>query len=290
MYWKSVCVIVVGILALGGCSAPEPPVAEVGVEPAVIQLGYPEVTRVSLRWKLLEPLEGLNGSPRVFLHLLDGEGKMIRTFDHPFPADWQAGEEHEYEVALFQSALVPALDHGRYSLTVGLYDAGDSRWSLAVDGEEIRSQEYVLAQVEAGGAENVPEFFFSAAWLPVEGGTDLQVLTRRWLGEDGVLRLAEVPGAGSLRLLVGIPSPGEGQELVQKEDTTQPAVVVSSTCGEVDVELNGSGSHAVDLAIEPSAEGGDCEVSFTANYYLLSLDDMSRRTLALENLSWEPLG
>jgi hypothetical protein len=171
-------------------------------------------------------------------------------------------------------------------MTVGLYDDAGHRWPLKVAGEEVHPQEYRIATVSATSDAKGPQFFFAATWLPVEGGTDMQILGRRWLSEDGVLRLSEIPGEGTLFLRIGIPKGGDAQELVVSDESAVPAVHLATTCGDYEMAVSGPGSHVVEVPVSVTAEENACDISFTSNFYLLSRDNLSRRTLALEDLSW----
>lgn len=271
------------VVVLSACAPADPPVAELSITPQAIEMRYPQFVPVTLAWTI----KGTAGEPRVFLHLIDREGEVVRTFDHDFPRPFKPGADVVYSVPLSESALVPALPDGQYTLTAGLYDAEGNRFPLAA-GEEVSPLEYRIATVTAVSTGESPKFFFSPAWLPVEGGTDLQVLARRWLGDDGVLRLSEIPGPGNLRLGVGIPQASGPQELVLGEGEGGPSVTIETTCSEYVTEVSGSGSHYIEVPISGVGEEAACDVSFATNYYLLSRDNMSRRTLALEELSWSP--
>lgn len=281
----SLSVAVIAVL-VSACTPVEEPVGDLIIDPQDIAISYPQFVRVNLEWAMTKPLSELSGSPRVFLHLVDAEGEVLRTFDHDFPRTWSAGSQTSYDVVLSASALVPALPDGQYALTAGLYDGAGHRWPLTVRGEEVHPQEYRIATVTASSSATAPQFFFSAAWLPVEGGTDLQILARRWLSEDGVLRLSEIPGEGTLYLRVGIPNGGGAQELVMTDESSVPAVHLATTCGDYETAVSGSGSHVVEVPVVATAEEDACDISFSSNYYLLSQDNLSRRTLALEDISW----
>ena len=87
-----------------GCSPtepPPPPVASVEVELSQAQLPFPEWRRLSLRWSPQSSL-GAAENPLVFLQLLNEEGELERTFDHPFPEEWTVGSEVQYEVEIYQ--------------------------------------------------------------------------------------------------------------------------------------------------------------------------------------------
>jgi hypothetical protein len=276
-------VVVLGFFA---CSPAKIPVAELSIEPQEIVMPYPQFVNVSLDWRITGTLGDAAGQPRVFLHLVDADGEVVRTFDHDFPRRFETGAEVGYSVELSQSALVPALADGEYALTAGLYDSAGTRWPLVVDGEEVAENEYRIATVTAMSGSETPKFFFSPSWLPVEGGTDMQVLARRWLESDGVLRLTDVPSAGTLRIGIGIPQADGPQELVLDESASQPTIRVETTCSDYSTEVSGSDSHIVAIPVSVTGEESACDLTFSANYYLLSRDNMSRRTMALEELSW----
>jgi hypothetical protein len=286
------------LLAAGlvvGCSQEREPVGRLGTGAGEIRLGYPEVVELELDWQMKQPLEGLGGPTRVFVHLLDARGDLVRTFDHELPGAWKVGGDMTYTIPIFQSALAPPLEEGRYKLTSGLYDQEGNRWPLENTGAEIGEGEYEIATVavvESG--PKMPQFFFSSSWLPVEGGSDLQILARRWLTENGSIRLGGVSEPGELWLNVGIPEGGgELQDPVMADGATGQSVTVSTTCGAAEVQISGAGSHSVLLPITiPESVDGEseapsaCEVRFDANYYLMAREGDQSRVLALEGLSW----
>lgn len=283
-------------LAMGGCAEQPDPVGRLSAGASEIELSYPGVTEVELNWEMTADLGEVDGEPLVFLHLFDANGDMVRTFDHSFPGAWKAGGSETYTVPLYQSALAPPLDEGDYVLTAGLYDRENRRWALESAGPERDTHEYEISKVvvvEPG--PEMPQFFFSSNWLTVEGGTDLQTLGRRWLTDDGMIRLGALTVPGALRLTLGIPEGGGAlQEPVLDEGAVEQTVSVATTCGDAEVRVSGPGSHSFELPIalpsasdaDESAARNDCEVSLSANYYLLSQEGDERRTVALEGLSW----
>lgn len=282
-------------LAMTGCAKEPDPVGRLGTGAGEIQLGYPQVVELELAWEMKRVLEGVVGEPRVFIHLLDSHGDIVRTFDHELPAPWEVGEDLTYKVPIYQSALSPPLDEGRYQLTSGLYDEEGKRWALENTGAEIGEGEYEIATVSVvDSGPKMPQFFFSSNWLPIEGGTDIQILARRWLTEDGVIRLGDLTSPGKLWLYVGIPRGGGALgEPVMAAGATEQSVSVTTTCGEAAVQVSGPGSHSVELPIalpEAGEDGSDrpreCEVNLTTNYYLMAREGDQSRTLALEGLSW----
>ncbi len=106
-------------------------------------------------------------------------------------------------------------------------------------------------------------------------------------------------GPGKLWLSLGIPEGGGAlQEPVLAEGSAEQSVTVTTTCGDAAVQVSGAGSHSIELPItfleteDVESEGAgpqECEVSFVANYYLLSREGDERRTVALEGMSWSGL-
>jgi hypothetical protein len=276
-------------LLLGGCGK-DAPVASLEVSPPAVFLPRGELHTLTLAWTPTQELYGLETEPLVFVHLLARPGRVLRTFDHPFPQRWHAGTPVRYDVALHQSALAPPLPPGRYKLTVGLYQAHGKRWPLEVAGEEVDDREYAVAEVEvppetpAGGG---PQFVFAGPWLPAEPGSDLQVLARRWLAGDGALRLRGAAGAGSLWMTLRVPDgKGAGEELVLEPGVVSPGVTLSGTCSGVEMGISGPGQHEVRMPVRDGA--GPCEVRFDANFHLRTQGSPHLRTVALEGLAWAP--
>ncbi len=87
--------------------------AAAAAEPLALSPGG--VVAVHLRWQG-EP-EALAGSEKVFLHLVDGEGRLVAQDDRPL--DGEIGSVRSYGIRL-PSELAP----GRYRLVAGLYDPG----------------------------------------------------------------------------------------------------------------------------------------------------------------------
>lgn len=286
-------VIAFGILMLltWGCNQAPEPVASVRIEPAEIQLPYPGFAKVEMQWDLAAALDGIAGEPLVFVHLLDAEGNVERTFDHALPFDWQTGSSKSYEMTLFQSALAPPLATGDYRLSVGLYEASGQRWALSGAGEEVAELEYHLATVDtAGDPTTVPMFYFSPSWLPLEAGTDVQILGRRWLTDDGTIRVAEIPGTGTvwmqLQLSAALP---QVEEISFLEGESEPQVVLASTCGGEEITVAGYGLHEIELRVEAGVDGElptECEIVLRPNFQIVEVDSLARRSVGLQILAW----
>ncbi len=271
------------------CAEKETPVGTLAVAPDRATLPYPGFLQLDFTMQMSETL-GSDERPLVFVHLLDGPGSVVRTFDHEFPQDWRPGGEASYAVTLLQSALAPPLAPGRYAMTVGLY-RGERRWPLAVQGRQTDTHEYQVAEVTVPEEEpRAPMFNFSPSWMPTEGGTDAQVLGRRWLSSAGVLRLAEIPGPGTLRLGLRLPPPKEGEEdLVFVEGRSAPGAHIVSGCGGQEISISGFGPHVVEIPVEAAEGGGmpaSCELRFEPFSQLVEKRSLQTRALLLEALSW----
>lgn len=279
------------LVLLGACEKAPPPVAEVQLATDQIRLPYPGFDELQMTWRLLEPLGETLGEPQAFVHLLDGDGDVVRTFDQILPFDWQPGESRSLEIMAYQSALAPPLAAGTYGLSVGLYDLSGKRWPLRTTGREVDDHEYEIAEVEVDGdAAEVPMFYFSSGWQPLEAGTDSQILGRRWLSGEGTIRMAEIPGEGIVWLSFRVPSPDPAvEELSLAEGEEEATVRISSTCSDVTLSETGFGRSEIRLPVE-AAEGGElpaeCEILLQPNFYLVELNSLARRSLTLEVLAW----
>lgn len=266
---------------LAACAQEPAAVGRVEVEPSEIRLLYPGFSEYRLTWTAERSLENRQGDLRASIHLQGADGAVLRTFDHDIGFEWSLGASGTSAQMLYQSALAPPLEAGRYALAIGLYDAAGNGWPVSSTAASV---------VVEDSTEGFPAFYFSPEWQPIEGGTDRQILGRRWLRADGVLRLGELTGAGTLWLQIAVPTPIEGeQELELEADATVPQVVVSCSCGDLSETVSGSGSHQLMLPIVPPADPSvpaECEISLEANYSLLAVEDRVRRTVALESLSW----
>jgi hypothetical protein len=278
-------------LCAAGCHRQVPVAGSLEVQPRSVTLPYPQLTVVHLTWSPAAAAgEGDTPSePLVFLHLLGAKGQVLRTFDHPFPQRWVAGTPVSYDVKLYQSALAPPLDPGRYRLSAGLYDPSGKRWALGGLGEPIGRQEYVAAEVEVPPPPAGPRFEFSPVWLPLEAGSDKQVVARRWLADQpGEIRVQAIPGPGTLWLSFRIPR-GEGaaEKLVYHDPAANtPAVVVRSTCGAVETGISGPGRHDVEMPVEAPGAEDACRISLVPNFHVVSIDRPGRRSVSLECAAW----
>lgn len=278
-------------LSVSGCSDKAPAVGRVEVTPTTLRLGYPELQTLHLAWQPTAPLEGVSVQPTVFLHLRDTKNEVVRTFDHPFPQKWREGTPVAYDARLFQSLLAPPLAPGKYRLTIGLYE-GKTRWPVTVAGagagEKIDKREYAAALVEVPTGANAPSFAFSPSWLPVEDGNDKYVVARRWLNGRGVIGIKDVREAGSVWLLLRIPSGKEPNEQLQVEGGGVPSVLVRGTCGGTETNISGPGMHELDIPVDGPSPVGVCRIALIPNFTLTSAVTHQVRSVSLENAAWAP--
>jgi hypothetical protein len=285
------------LLSATGCQHQATVAGRLEVQPRALSLPYPQLATVRLTWT---PSTGPGGAgdssetpsePLVFLHLLDARRQVLRTFDHPFPEHWAEATPVSYDVKLFQSALAPPLDPGKYRLSVGLYDHRGRRWALDGLGEPIGRQEYLAAEVEVPPQPAGPHFAFSGSWLPIEAGSDRQVVARRWLSEQaGEIRVDAIPGPGTLWLSFRIP-PGDGdsEKLVFHDPASNtPGAVVRDTCGAVETGISGPGPHDVEMPVEGPGPDGSCRISLVPNFHIVSTSRSQPRSVSLENAAWIP--
>lgn len=267
------------------CSEPETPVGRLAVSPDLVTLDYPGHVPLELRFEFTEPLD--RPDPSVFVHLLDGDGNVVRTFDHVLPGRWEPGTEMSYELPLHQSALAPPLTPGVYDLTIGLHD-GPRRWPLENEGLEVDDQEYALAKVNVpADSGDGPMFYFSPEWLASEAGTDVQILGRRWLVATGTIRATEIsrPGQVWMRVLLR-EAENEGEEVVLLEGHEDPGFAVRSTCGSQDQAFTGWGRHEILVGVTLDEGSEECEIVIEPFSHLLARDTLETKALQLEALSW----
>lgn len=273
---------------LSSCASPPDPVAAVSVSPDHLTLLYSEVRSVDLEFEILAPIEA-ERQPRVFVHVYEEAGSVLRTFDHPFPGDWRAGSRVHHVLRVHQSALGPPLRAGRYFLSVGLYDVNGRRWPLRVDGREVDGMEYQVAEIVVSEPTGLPMFRFSEAWKPIEAGLDRQILGRRWLVDRGSIWVTEAAEVDSVWMLLQLPAPEAGvSRLTLEPGAQEPGLLITTPCGGAEVALTGAGRHEVELPLRGSeaGESGECEIVLRPNFHLLENGQAERRAVLLEVLAW----
>lgn len=285
------------VLALlcGGCGGDDAdPVADLTASPSTMELPYGTYRDLALEWSTHAELDGLEGTPRLFLHLLDDEGELVRTFDQDLPGEWRAGREARQEARIYQSLLAPPLPPGAYTLTAGLYDAAGNRWALGGLGEAVAEREYRLATVEVpSGSSELPATTFSPAWSPNQAGGDRQVVAFRTLAGEGAVAVSDLPGPGTLWLEVRIPVDGADGLVRRGLDPEEgpagggdgnPRVTVASSCGSFESRISGEGSHRIEVPME-AGEEGTCQITLEPSFVMESPGG-DRRSVNLEVLAW----
>ncbi|MCB1055087.1 MAG: hypothetical protein KDD11_06190 [Acidobacteria bacterium] len=293
---RSLGLLLAAALASGllGCSGPAPePVATLGLDTDQLELPFPEWRSLRLTWTPTRALDA-GASVRVFLHLLDSDHELVRTFDHPFPGEWKVGEPVGDEVRLYQSALGPPLPPGAYTLTAGLHAADGERFPIEVEGRPntlVGRFEYSIARVTVPEVSpDAPGFTFADAWDDLEAGADTQVLGRRWLEGDGIIRILNLEVPGSVWLRLDIPKEGEpgGRQVAPRSPGEAPTLEIVSTCSGVTRTVEVPGMREEVLPVYPRDGAPECEILLTANYRLV--DPKARRTdvAALEVIAFTP--
>ncbi|HEV8629352.1 MAG TPA: hypothetical protein VGV61_03475 [Thermoanaerobaculia bacterium] len=280
--------VLVGLVAAGllACRGASEPVARLSLRER--QLGFPHgrFLPLELRWEPSRALPAGTTAPVAFMHLIDAQGNVVRTFDHALPGKWTPGQTLVDVVPMYHSAIGPALPAGDYRLTIGLYDGKSQRFALQVEGEPIHREEYAVAQVrvpEVSAQE--PAFAFSPEWQAVEAGGDRQTVARRWLSGDGALDVRGLPTPATVHMLLRIPTVEPPLRLVLEPGATQPIARVTADCGGFTAEVAGEGFH--ELAV-PIKGGEGCHIAFDTNYQVVEMGTGRRLSLDLEQLGWEP--
>lgn len=280
--------IVLTAALLAACGPPPEPVAALRVPAAEVTLAYPGTATLPAQWRITAPLP--SEEARLFVHLVDASGSVVRTFDRDLPFEWQVGETREIPLDIWQSALAPPLPPGGYELTVGLYEpAGSERWPLDVEAPEVDGGEYRVARVRVPPVEPGVGVELTGGWQPTLAGADRQVLARRWLVDRGSMELSGLPETARLELVLRLPEPREGVRIVLEEGELAAGLVVSSPCAEESVTVEGAGERTAVLLLR-AGEPGTCTVRTDATFVAIDLDTLARRSVLLERLTWDPAG
>lgn len=291
-------IALVAVSFAAGCGGQQTPVARVEAGARQVSLPFSQVRPLRLTWTPALALDA--EEPTVFVHLLDTDRKVVRTFDHPFPPKrWREGTPVSYDLNLYQSAMAPPLPPGKYQLTLGLYGKEGKRWALDGLGEPTAGRnEYDAAIVEVPAGDSKPRFTFSANWLPVEPGGDRQVLARRWMANRAAIRLVDQPGPGTVWMKVLIPPQDlPDAKMILDKGATSPSVLVTASCGSngagsgSETNLTGDGPHEVELSLDAPPPGGFCRVLLASNFLLEPTVPDARnrkRSVSLESIAWAP--
>lgn len=254
--------------SLVSCTGGKEPIASVRVTPTTLVLRHGQCAPLKFDWKPVLPLEKRDGTPRVFVHLLDGPHQLVRTFDHPLPFQWTPGRAESYEIDLCHSAIAPPLAAGAHVLKIGIYDDMIGyRWPLSVSGVETGNRSYQVAGVSvpaSGGS--VPRFAFDGGWQPPETAGDKQIVARRPFRSGATLALTGISEPGILKLIV--------------RPSAQSGALTIESCGSPPMTFTEPRPHSVDIPIT-AATGGTCQLRFTLT---------GTGTATLEMLGWEFAG
>jgi hypothetical protein len=286
---KALPLIAIAALLPASCSKPVP-VAQVEVDPRLVQLPFSQVQTVHLTWT---PSASIGDEkPTVFVHLLDSKQKMVRTFDHPFPQRWREGAPVSYDLKLYQSAMAQPLTPGKYQAVLGLYGKKGKRWPLSGLGGAAGRDEYKAFEVQVPSSDPRPRFAFSPTWMDVEPGGDLQVVARRWLVDRGAIRLVDQHAPGTVWMVVQIPPTNPSDyRMVLDEGASTPSVTIHGNCGCPETGITGPGLHEVELSLDAPPPGDFCHLLLSASFALEPLNPAGkRRSASLENIAWEPGG
>lgn len=277
---------------LAGCRGAGEPVAELAASPAELELQLGAYAELALR---IMPLTDLAPGvvPRVFLHLVDEPGSVLRTFDHTLPAPFRSGQEIAYKVRVYQSAVAEPLAPGLYTLTAGLHDGAGGRFPLRAATPEISKLEYSVAAVRVPEpSSSQPGVRFSPNWLPVEPGRDRQIVARRPLSGagPGTFQIGPLQGPGEILLRLGLPVPVNGRlERLSAEPTSK--IRLQSSCGDFQAELpgepgaDGSGAEIL-IPVPATSEPVQCDVRIEPNFVLRTGDQAEGRSISIELLAW----
>ncbi|HEX4965426.1 MAG TPA: hypothetical protein VF173_31740 [Thermoanaerobaculia bacterium] len=276
-------------LAAGCGGGKEKSVARVEVDPHLVRLPFGQAQTVRLTWTPSAPLEG--ETPTVFVHLLDAQHKVERTFDHPFPDRWREGTPVTDDFKVYQSVLAPPLAAGKYQVVAGLYGRDGKRWPLSGLGEPVGKDEYDAFEIEVPAESSGPKLEFSPTWLPVTAGGDRQVVARRWMADRGDVRVVHQTGPGVVWLVFQIPPTDKPDySLALEPGASAPSVLVQGNCGSGETSFSGPGIHEDEVVMDSPPPDGACRVQLSANFTIQSKVVGPKRSISLENVAWIPAG
>ncbi len=277
--------LALGLLA-AGCSRGGAPLASLKLSTTEIQLPYGALVVVAMRMECLRELPA--GPMVLFTHLLDAEGKIVRTFDRPFSVARVQGCVVTTPLTLWQSALSAPLPAGRYRLRVGLSSARRGRIPLAVEGVVGHRRGYEVAQVVVPElSEPWPRLVLDGTWKAPASAEDRQLPGQRWLESDGDIVVKGIRHEQTLRLSVRLLEAEEnGLKLVLQEGETQPAFTLEANCDAGRGRFVGAVDHDLRVRLTPSGETNECRLHLAPNFTLIDPRTLERTTLGLERATW----
>ncbi len=313
---KPALILITAAVPVLACAPdPGPPLAELRAGVAERPLVHASSTRIPVEWKSLGELDLPSPSPYLFVHIAEGDGNVLRTFDREMPS---ASAQLEY-IEIWQSALAEPLPSGSYRLITGLYDVATGRqWQVETNGTQIDDGKYEIAVIEVETAERkTPGLGFEGEWFPPEAGQKHNP-GRRWLGKGGAIRLQEHAGWSELVLAISMTAlPADRHRLVM-EEANEPQLVIRNGCeadsgdqslgdasdgddqdpgdagdgddlglgdGASEIRITGYGLHSASLRL---GARGECSIFLGPNFVMLDLEDFTIRSVGLESAFFRP--
>ncbi len=248
-----------------------------------LELAHASSARVPVEWQALRPLDPPGATPVLFVHLLDGGGRLVRTFDRPLAEGWPEAAD---PIEIWQSALAEPLPAGSYRLTTGVYEVvSGQRWRLETSGGEVDEGEYEIAAVEVSSDGRTPELAFEGDWHDPEAG-QAHNPGRRWMGPSGSIRLLAPADWSEVVLTVSANALPVAEHRPVFDDPTTPRLVLRNGCdGGAETLVEGYGVHTVSLRL---ATGEDCEIRLEPDFFWLDVATFVRRSVGLESVFFRP--
>lgn len=232
-----------------GCAAPPDPVAVVrlAVDRGNVPLGAS--LNVTIQFDAAPDVEPLNGDHRVFLQLLDGDGRMIWSSEHdpPVPTSaWRPGRSIQYTRRV---RILPYPYLGPAVLAIGLQSADGTRLALA--GDDLGAFTYRGAALTLEPRPESSFVVYEEGWHQVE----FDVFNRtewRWTTERAVLSFPNPRRAA--RLLLNVAGRADLFEvpprlsLVMRERTLREVTLNTNEPVRIDHELTAADLGADDVA------------------------------------------
>ncbi|MFN7940079.1 MAG: hypothetical protein U0X73_00650 [Thermoanaerobaculia bacterium] len=248
-------------------------IAELSSSAQELDLSPSSFADLDLELKPLRPLDE-NVEISLFIHLLDGKQRLVRTFDRQLDEGWPISGSIRISARLFLSALAEPPAAGEYSVTVGLFDPLIGRFAVETRNRRVGKQEYEVARVRI--AEPKPEptrIDFLKGWAEEELTPDLEVLRDRPLlpGRRGSLRLEPIDRPAEVWFQVQLPAPGLADEVQIHDGDRHARLRISSSCAPTFAEATGPGTHALSLRLTPVGTRR-CTILFEANHVVRTAD------------------
>ena len=269
-------VLFVAALVAFGCRDGDP-VATIESPPARFTIRQGGTVAVELRWAIEQ--QGPD-EPRVFVHLLDRDERIVRTADHPFPEAWRPGSTVVDRFRLYDSVLGgEPIPEGEYQLQVGLYELGGQRWT--VRHGEVEASQVIVGSLTVEPPDRLPTFSFEGWSVPQEtGGRQAPVV--RTAAASATVGVSSVR-TGRVVLVVAVPERGRTVRQLLFDMERVPVIRVRA-CGGFSAELPGVGRHVLSILVPGGA--GSCDVELEPSFVQIDVETLGRAAMMLEQLSW----